>query len=76
MQDVQKLVPYKIVDGQDGAAWVEVNGNKMSPSQVRTERRGSPPASCCSCCSCSLFVLCCSDYPAVTISSFVVILWV
>lgn len=32
---MQKLVPYKIVDGQDGAAWVEVHGNKMSPSQVR-----------------------------------------
>lgn len=32
---MQKLVPYKIVDGQDGAAWVEVQGNKMSPSQVR-----------------------------------------
>ena len=34
MQDVQNLVPYKIVDGQDGAAWVQVQGNKMSPSQV------------------------------------------
>lgn len=27
-------MPYKIIDGQDGAAWVEVQGNKMSPSQV------------------------------------------
>lgn len=34
VQGVQKLVPYKIIDGQDGAAWVEVQGNKMSPSQV------------------------------------------
>lgn len=34
VQGVQKLVPYKIVDSQDGAAWVEVQGNKMSPSQV------------------------------------------
>ena len=34
VQGVQKLVPYKIVEGQDGAAWVEVQGNKMSPSQV------------------------------------------
>lgn len=34
VQSVQRLVPYKIVDGQDGAAWVEVQGNKMSPSQV------------------------------------------
>lgn len=37
VQGVQKLVPYKIVDGQDGAAWVEVQGNKMSPSQVCVE---------------------------------------
>lgn len=35
VQEVEKLVPYKIVEGQDGAAWVEVQGNKMSPSQVR-----------------------------------------
>ena len=34
VQGVQKLVPYKIVEGQDGAAWVESQGNKMSPSQV------------------------------------------
>eukprot|EP00752_Nemacystus_decipiens_P012072 g10703.t1 len=34
VQAVQKLVPYKIVDNPDGAAWVEVQGNKMSPSQV------------------------------------------
>jgi molecular chaperone DnaK len=36
VQSVQKLVPYKIVpggaDGED--AWVEAQGNKMSPSQV------------------------------------------
>ncbi len=36
VQSVKKLVPYKIVpggtDGED--AWVEVQGNKMSPSQV------------------------------------------
>lgn len=36
VQSVRKLVPYKIVEGQDGAAWVEVQGNKMSPSQVRS----------------------------------------
>jgi molecular chaperone DnaK len=36
VQAVRKLVPYKIVPGgADGeAAWVEVQGNKMSPSQV------------------------------------------
>lgn len=35
---MQKLVPYKIVESQDGAAWVEVQGNKMSPSQVSNVR--------------------------------------
>ncbi|CAN0343969.1 unnamed protein product, partial [Discosporangium mesarthrocarpum] len=34
VQEVQKLVPYKIVNGGEGDAWVEVQGNKMSPSQV------------------------------------------
>ncbi len=30
----QKLVPFKIVDGDNGDAWVEVNGDKYSPSQI------------------------------------------
>ena len=30
----KKLVPYKIVDGGNGDAWVEVNGEKFSPSQI------------------------------------------
>jgi len=30
----RKLVPYKIVDGGNGDAWVEVRGEKYSPSQV------------------------------------------
>ncbi|WP_374429272.1 molecular chaperone DnaK [Tabrizicola sp.] len=30
----KKLVPYKIVDGGNGDAWVEVRGDKYSPSQV------------------------------------------
>ncbi|CAM9663793.1 unnamed protein product [Chrysoparadoxa australica] len=34
VQEVQKLVPYKIVSGGDGDAWVEAGGKKMSPSQV------------------------------------------
>lgn len=38
VQSVKKLVPYKIVEGPDGAAWVEVQGNKMSPSQVKRNR--------------------------------------
>lgn len=28
------MVPYKIVDGGNGDAWVEVNGEKYSPSQI------------------------------------------
>ena len=28
------LVPYKIVDGGNGDAWVEVNGEKYSPAQI------------------------------------------
>jgi molecular chaperone DnaK len=30
----KKLVPYKIVNGDNGDAWVEVHGKKYSPSQV------------------------------------------
>ncbi len=30
----KKLVPYKIVKGDNGDAWVEVHGKKYSPSQV------------------------------------------
>ena len=30
----QKLVPFNIVDGDNGDAWVEVNGDKYSPSQI------------------------------------------
>jgi len=30
----KKLVPYKIVNGGNGDAWVEANGEKYSPSQV------------------------------------------
>lgn len=30
----QDLVPYKIVEGDNGDAWVEVDGKKYSPSQV------------------------------------------
>ena len=30
----RKLVPYSIVDGGNGDAWVEVRGEKYSPSQV------------------------------------------
>jgi molecular chaperone DnaK len=29
------LVPYKIVSGENGDAWVEVNGEKMAPSQIQ-----------------------------------------
>jgi len=30
----RKLVPYRIVDGGNGDAWVEVKGGKYSPSQI------------------------------------------
>ena len=30
----KKLVPYKIIDGGNGDAWVEAGGEKYSPSQV------------------------------------------
>ena len=30
----QKLVPYKIVKGDNGDAWVEASGDKYSPSQI------------------------------------------
>ncbi|MCC0025722.1 MAG: molecular chaperone DnaK [Zhengella sp.] len=30
----KKLVPYKIVEGSNGDAWVEVSGEKYSPSQI------------------------------------------
>jgi molecular chaperone DnaK len=31
------LVPYKIVDGGNGDAWVEVKGEKFSPSQISAQ---------------------------------------
>jgi molecular chaperone DnaK len=33
----KKLVPYKIIDGGNGDAWVEVRGEKYSPSQVSAQ---------------------------------------
>ena len=30
----KKLVPYAIVDGGNGDAWVEVRGDKFSPAQI------------------------------------------
>ena len=30
----RKLVPYSIVDGGNGDAWVEVKGEKYSPAQI------------------------------------------
>ena len=30
----KKLVPYKIVKGDNGDAWVEAGGKKQSPSQI------------------------------------------
>jgi molecular chaperone DnaK len=33
-QDIQKLVPYEIVKGKNGDAWVKAGGEDLSPSQV------------------------------------------
>ena len=33
-QNIQKMVPYKIVRGKNGDAWVEAAGQQYSPSQV------------------------------------------
>ncbi|NVK23187.1 MAG: Hsp70 family protein, partial [Kangiellaceae bacterium] len=35
-KDVQ-MVPYKIVEADNGDAWVEVNGSKMAPPQISAE---------------------------------------
>ena len=32
-----KMVPYKIIKADNGDAWVEVNGDKMSPPQVSAQ---------------------------------------
>jgi molecular chaperone DnaK len=34
IKNIQKLVPYNIVKGDNGDAWVEAHGKKYSPSQV------------------------------------------
>lgn len=33
-QKEMKMVPYKIIEGPNGDAWVEAGGNKYSPSQI------------------------------------------
>ncbi len=34
IKEIQKRVPYKIVAGDNGDAWVEIEGKKYAPSQV------------------------------------------
>jgi molecular chaperone DnaK len=34
VKEDQKLVPYKIVRGDNGDAWVDIDGEKFSPSQI------------------------------------------
>ena len=34
VKEIQKRVPYKIVAGDNGDAWVEIEGKKYAPSQV------------------------------------------
>ena len=33
-KEIQKHVPYKIVAGDNGDAWVDINGQKYAPSQI------------------------------------------
>jgi molecular chaperone DnaK len=37
VQDIIKSSPYKIVEAENGDAWVEVDGKKISPQQVSAE---------------------------------------
>ncbi|MCD8570671.1 MAG: molecular chaperone DnaK [Alphaproteobacteria bacterium] len=34
VQDMAKKAPFHIVEGDNGDAWIEVNGEKMAPSQI------------------------------------------
>ena len=34
VREIQKRVPYKIVAGDNGDAWVEIDGKKYAPSQI------------------------------------------
>ena len=34
VREIQKRVPYKIVKGDNGDAWVEIDGKKYAPSQI------------------------------------------
>ena len=34
VKEIQKRVPYKIVAGDNGDAWVEIDGKKYAPSQI------------------------------------------
>ncbi len=34
VKEIQKRVPYKIVAGENGDAWVEIEGKKYAPSQI------------------------------------------
>ena len=37
VQDAMPRLPYRITEAENGDAWVEVNGNPMSPEQVSAE---------------------------------------
>ncbi|MEM7679957.1 MAG: molecular chaperone DnaK [Pseudomonadota bacterium] len=34
VQEMKETAPFNIVEGENGDAWVEVNGEKMAPSQI------------------------------------------
>lgn len=37
IQDSIKNLPYKVVESENGDAWVEIDGNKLSPQQISAE---------------------------------------
>ncbi len=44
----KKMVPFKIVEGKNGDAWVEARGEKYSPSQISAyilQKMKEPPSS-------------------------------
>ena len=37
VQNIIKTIPYKIIEAENGDAWVEVNGKQLSPQQVSAD---------------------------------------
>ncbi len=34
VQEMKKTAPFKIIEGENGDAWIEANGEKLAPSQI------------------------------------------